>query len=130
MCIRDRANTISVISDRSFDETKTVIPAEYARGLYVKNPPGAPALKLMHMMISKAGGALAEPRQHELRLADLRAVQGMKNHDRASLTPLFEELRSAVLSYDDPEKMRYTIGGFLDAVSYTHLDVYKRQFHG
>ena len=108
------AKTISVISDRSFDETKTVIPAEYARGLYVKNPPGALALKLMHMMISKAGGALAEPRQHELRLADLRAVQGMKNHDRASLTPLFEELRSAVLSYDDPEKMRYTIGGFLD----------------
>ena len=108
------AKTISVISDRSFDETKTVIPAEYARGLYVKNPPGAPALKLMHMMISKAGGALAEPRQHELRLAELRAVQGMKNHDRASLTPLFEELRSAVLSYDDPEKMRYTIGGFLD----------------
>ena len=88
------AKTISVISDRSFDETKTVIPAEYARGLYVKNPPGAPALKLMHMMISKAGGALAEPRQHELRLADLRAVQGMKNHDRASLTPLFEELGS------------------------------------
>lgn len=108
------AKTISVIIDRAFDESKTVLPVEYARGLYVKNPPGALALKLMHMMIAKAGGALAEPRQHELRLAELRAVHGMKNHDRASLTPLFEELRSAVLSYDDPEKMRYTIGGFLD----------------
>lgn len=108
------AKTISVIKDREFDAAKTVLPVEYARGLYVKNAPGALALKLMHLMIAKAGGALAEPRAHSIRLAEIRAVQGMKNHDRASLIPLFEELRGAVLSYDDPEKLRYTIGGFLD----------------
>lgn len=108
------SKTLSVIKDRSFDASKTVLPVEYARGLYVKHAPSALALKLMHLMISQAGGALAEARQHEIRLADIRSIQGMKNHDRASLVPLFEELRATVLSYDDPEKMRFTIGGFLD----------------
>lgn len=114
--------TIQVAADREFDDANSVIPAEYARGLYVKNAPGALALKLMHLMIAAAGGRMADPTKHEIRLADIRAVKGMKNHDRKSLTPLFEELRGAVLSYDDPEKMKYTIGGFLDhaEIDYRH----------
>ena len=37
-------------------------------------------------------------------------------------SPLFEELRAAVLTYDDPQAMRYTIGGLLDqaVVDYRH----------
>ena len=113
---------MEVAADRAYDDTKAVIPAEYARGLYVRNAPGALALKLMHLMIARAGGRMAEPVAHEVRLADIRAVQGMKNHDRASLTPLFEELRGAVLSYDDPEAMKWTVGGFLDeaVIDYRH----------
>jgi len=114
--------TIQVAADRAFDDSSSVVPAEYARGLYVKNAPGALALKLMHLMIAAAGGRMADPTKHEIRLADIRAVKGMKNHDRKSLTPLFEELRGAVLSYDDPEAMKYTIGGFLDhaEIDYRH----------
>jgi hypothetical protein len=46
----------------------------------------------------------------------------MKNHDRTSLTPLFEDLRAAVLTFDDPNDMRVTIGGLLDeaVINYRH----------
>lgn len=114
--------TTQVATDRAFDDSSSVIPAEYARGLYVKNAPSALALKLMHLMISVAGGRMADPVKHEIRLADIRAVKGMKNHDRKSLTPLFEELCCAVLSYDDPAAMKHMIGGFLDhaEIDYRH----------
>ena len=78
--------TIQVAKDRAFDDSSSVVPAEYARGLYVKNAPGALALKLMHLMISAASGRMGDPVKHKIRLADIRAVKGMKNHDRKSLT--------------------------------------------
>jgi len=106
--------TIQVAADRAFDQTKTVLPAELARGVYMTNAPSLAALKLMHLMIAKAGGRMADDTRHEMRLADIRAVDGMRNHDRDSLTPLFGELAAAVLTHDDPEKMVVTIGGLVD----------------
>jgi hypothetical protein len=106
--------TIDVARDRAFDQTKTVLPAEVARGVYMKNAPSLQALKLMHLMIATAGGRMADEVQHQMRMADIKSVEGMRNHDRATLTPLFEELRAAVLTHDDPEKMRVTVGGLLD----------------
>lgn len=116
------AKTLTVISDRGSDGPETVLPAEYARGLYVRNAPGALALKLMHALIAKAGSGLADPHAHEVRLAELRAIAGMKNLDRAALTPLFEELRAVVLTYDDPDAALLTIGGLLDTarIDYRH----------
>ena len=70
----------------------------------MRNAPSLAALKLMHLLIGKAGGRMAEPVRHEIRLSDIRKMDGMKNHDRASLTPLFAELSAAVLTHDDPEK--------------------------
>lgn len=109
-------------TDRAFDQTKTVLPAELARGVYMRNAPSLQALKLMHLMIGTAGGRMAEDVQHNIRLSDIRRIEGMKNHDRASLTPLFEELRGAVLTHDNPETMRVTIGGLLDeaVIDYRH----------
>lgn len=109
-------------ADRAFDQTKTVLPAEVARGVYMRNAPGLRALKLMHLMIATAGGRMAEEVEHRIRLSDIRRIEGMAHHDKESLKPLFEELRGAVLTYDDPEAMRYTIGGFLDeaVVDYRH----------
>lgn len=108
------AKTLSVIADRGSAGPETVLPAEYARGIYVRNAPGALALKLMHALIAKAGGGLADARAHEIRLAELRSIAGMRHFDRTTLAPLFEELRSVVLTYDDPEAMLLTIGGLLD----------------
>lgn len=106
--------TTQVAFDRAFDETKTVMPAEVARGLYVRNAPSLRALKLMHLMIAKAGGRMADDVRHEARLADVRSIDGMTHHDRKTLQQLFEELRSTVLTYDNKTDMRITIGGFLD----------------
>lgn len=114
--------TVQVAADRAYDQTKTVLPAEMARGVYMRNAPSLRALKLMHLMLATAGGRMAEDVRHEMCLSDIRRIEGMAHHDRESLKPLFEELRAAVLTYDDPEAMRYTIGGLLDqaVVDYRH----------
>ena len=106
--------TLEVAADRAYDQTKTVLPAEMARGTYMQNVPGLAALKLMHLMIGTAGGRMADDVRHEMRLSDIRRIDGMKHHDRASLTPLFTELAAAVLISDDLEKQTVTIGGLVD----------------
>jgi Initiator Replication protein len=106
--------TIQVATDRAHDEAKTVLPAEVARGVYIENPPGAEALKLMHLLIGKAGGRMAEDVRHELRLADIKKIEGMRNHSRATLRKLFVELAGAVMVFDDTEAQCEIIGGFLD----------------
>jgi hypothetical protein len=106
--------TIEVAADRAYDQTKTVLPAEMARGTYMQNVPGLAALKLMHLMIGTAGGRMADDVRHEIRLSDIRAIDGMKHHDRASITPLFAELAAAVLISDDKQMQAVTIGGLVD----------------
>ena len=106
--------TIEVAADRAYDQSKTVLPAEMARGTYMQNVPGLAALKLMHLMIGTAGGRMADDVRHEIRLSDIRAIDGMKHHDRASLTPLFAELAAAVLVSDDKQMQAVTIGGLVD----------------
>jgi hypothetical protein len=106
--------TIQVAADRAHDEAKTVLPSEVARGVYIENPPGAEALKLMHLLIGKAGGRMAEDVRHELRLADIKKIDGMRNHTRATLRKLFIELAGAVIVFDDTEAQCEIIGGFLD----------------
>ena len=114
--------TVQVAADRAHDDTKTVVPAELARGIYIENPPGAQALKLMHLLISIAGGRMADDVQHELRMADMKAIEGMRNHDRATLRALFIELRGAVIAYDKSEEKAEIIGGFLDKATIDYRD--------
>jgi hypothetical protein len=116
--------TIKVAADRVYDQTKTVLPAEVAQGVYMQNAPSLQALKLMHLMIGKAGGRMADDTTHEMRLSDVRKIEGMKNHDRTSLTPLFAELAAAVIISDDLEKKVVTIGGMLDEakIDYSYSD--------
>lgn len=106
--------TTQIAADRAHDDTKTVLPAEVARGVYIENPPGAEALKLMHLLIGKAGGRMAEDVRHELRLADIKKIDGMRNHSRSTLRKLFIELAGAVIVFDDTEAQCEIIGGFLD----------------
>jgi len=107
-------NTLKVASDRAYDGSKTVLPVEIARGTYIEHPPSAQALKLLHLMIAKAGGTMAEDRYHELKASDFRAIKGIRKHDKASLVPLFTQLRVATFHYDDVEAKHLHIGGFLD----------------
>ena len=65
---------------------------------------------------------MAEDVRHELRLADIRKIEGMRNHDRASLEILFSELSAATLIHDDKEKRRVTIGGLLDRAQIDYRD--------
>lgn len=118
--------TIEVAADRAYDQTKTVLPSEVAQGVYMKHAPSLKALKLMHLMIGTAGGRMADDVRHEMRLSDIRAIDGMKHHDRASLTPLFAELAAAVLISDDKEKQAVTIGGLVDEA---HID-YRHEVSG
>lgn len=106
--------TMKIASDRAYNESKTVLPAEVARGVYIENPPSAEALKLMHLLIGRAGGRMAEDVRHELRLADIKKIDGMRNHSRTTLRKLFVELSGAVMSFDDTEAQCEVIGGFLD----------------
>lgn len=106
--------TTQVAADRAYDHTKTVLPAEVARGTYMQNAPGLAALKVMHLLIGKAGGRMGEDVEHRVRLSEVRGIEGLRNHDRASLAPLFAELQAAVLVHDDPDAMKLTIGGLLD----------------
>ena len=106
--------TLQIAADRAHDETKTVLPAEVARGVYIENPPGAEALKLMHLLIGTAGGRMADDVRHELRLADIKNIDGMRNHTRTTMRKLFVELRGAVIVFDDTEAQCEIIGGFLD----------------
>jgi hypothetical protein len=45
---------------------------------------------------------MAEPVRHEIRLSEIRKIDGLNNHSRASLTPLFEELRAVVSATKNP----------------------------
>ena len=114
--------TVQVAVDRAFDKTKTVLPAEVARGTYMQNPPGLAALKLMHVLIGQAGGRMGEDVEHRVRLSEVRGVEGLRHHDRASLAPLFAELQGAVLISDDTERKRLTIGGLLDIAEVDYRD--------
>jgi hypothetical protein len=103
-----------------------VLPVEVARGAYIENPPSAEALKLMHLLIGKAGGRMAEDVRHDLRLSDIKKISGMRNHTRATLRKLFSELAGAVIIFDDTEAQCEIIGGFLDR---TRLD-YRNEMSG
>jgi hypothetical protein len=114
--------TTQVAADRAYDQSKTVLPAEVAQGVYMKHAPSLKALKLMHLMIGTAGGRMADDVRHEIRLSALKDIEGMDNLTRTRIVTLFEELRAATLTRDDTEKMRVTIGGLLDeaVVDYRH----------
>ncbi len=114
--------TTQVAADRVYDQTKTVLPAEVAQGVYIKHAPSLQSLKLMHLMIAKAAGRMADDVRHEMRLSDIKQINGMRNHTRQTAVPLFEELSATVLTVNDAEKMTTTVGGLLDeaTIDYRH----------
>lgn len=106
--------TVEVAQKFDGDESKAVVPNEYARGLIIEHAPSAQALKLMSLMIGEAGGRMAEDAWHKITLGQIRNIKGMRKHDKESLRPLFSELRAMTYSFDNTEKQKIEVGGFLD----------------
>ena len=106
--------TLEVAQKFDGDERKAVIPNEYARGMIMGYAPSAQALKLMSLMIGESGGRMAEDVWHKITLGQIRNIKGMRNHDKETLRPLFSELRAMNYSFDNIEKHKIEIGGFLD----------------
>lgn len=116
--------TTKVAADRAHDDSKTVLPTEFARGAhltlehathtYINHAPSAQALKIMHLMIAVAGGRMADDVSHEIKGSDIRQIKGMRKHDKSSLVPLIAEIRATTIIYDDTLTEKVTIGGFLD----------------
>lgn len=77
--------TLLVAADRAHDETKTVLPAEVARGVYIENPPSAETLKLMHLLIGTAGGRMTLTALYNV-LEKLRAGERIEGRDKENCT--------------------------------------------
>ncbi|PQA71768.1 replication initiation protein [Brucella oryzae] len=106
--------TLQVIGDRAYDDTRSYHPGELADGRFadLTNPPSLAALKLHEVLFKAAGAAVADDRWHQIDLATLRAVDGMKHYDRRGLVGLFKELRGVVMEYDTDKET--VIAGLLD----------------
>ena len=115
-------NTTQVAADRAHDQAKTVLPAEVARAAMIEHPPSAQALKLLHLMVTQAGGRMAEETSHEISGAEIRQISGMRKHDRASLISLFSQIRATTIIFDDVDSKQATVSGFLDEATIDYRD--------
>jgi hypothetical protein len=79
--------TTQVAADRAYDQTKTVLPAEVAQGVYMQHAPSLKALKLMHLMIGTAGGRMADPVRHTIRLSDIKKIDGRVYPNKGTRSP-------------------------------------------
>lgn len=106
--------TLKAIADREFDETRSYHPGELADGRFsdLTNPPSLAALKLHEILFKAAGATVADDRWHQIDLATIRRVEGVKNHDRKGLVALFRELRGVVMEYDTEKET--IIAGLID----------------
>lgn len=106
--------TLKVIADRAYDVTRSYHMGELVDGRFadLTNPPSLAALKLHEVLFKAAGAAVADDKWHQISLADVRAIEGMKNYDRRGLVALFKELRGVVMEYDTPQET--VVAGLLD----------------
>lgn len=108
------SKTLRVIGDRAHDQTRSYHPGELADGRFsdLTNPPSLAALKLHEILFKAAGAAVADDRWHQIDLAAIRAVEGVRNYDRRGLVNLFKELRGVVMEYDTERET--VIAGLID----------------
>lgn len=106
--------TLDAIRDREYDQSRSYHPGELADGRFadLTNPPTLAALKLHEVLFKAAGAAVADDRWHQIDLAKLRAIPGIKNYDRKGLVKLFRELRGVVMEYETDRET--VIAGLLD----------------
>ena len=100
----------------------TIEPKETAGGVFVRNQPGADALKVLHVLIDRAGPDMAEDVTHEIRLRELNAREGIRNHDRSQIRETLRDLAQAVMEFDDTERKQIEMGSVIPHANVDYRD--------
>ena len=100
----------------------TIEPRETAGGVFVRNQPGADALKVLHVLIDKAGPDMAEDVTHEIRLRELNAREGIRNHDRSQIREALRDLAQAIMEVDDKSRRQIEIGSVVPHANVDYRD--------
>ena len=106
------------------DQSKTVIPAEQARGMWIDRAPSAQALKVLNLMIDVAGGRMGEDVTHRFRLSDIKKIDGMRNQSQTSIVSIFSELHAMTYHFDDAQKQVHKITNLMDETNVRYSDEY------
>jgi predicted HicB family RNase H-like nuclease len=96
-------NALNAMKSKAHIEEHSVQLGEMADALYdnhtLNNPPSLAALKLQDLLMKTAGGKICEDRWHQLDLASLKGIKGMRNATHQDVVELFRQLRTATLTY-------------------------------
>lgn len=102
------------------DTPETIIEAaETARAVFTRNPPGAKALKVLLVLMDVAGPRVADDIEHEIKLSELNSKtvtgrdgrkHGLHHHGSAEIRETMDDLATALLRLDEPDKMQEHIG--------------------
>ena len=88
----------------------TIEPRETAKGVFVRNQPDADALKVLIVLIDKAGPNMADDTAHEIRLRDLNTRKGIRNHNRSQIRETLRDLAQAIMEVDDQDRKQIELG--------------------
>ena len=100
----------------------TIEPQETARGIFVRNRPGADALKVLVVLIDSAGPRLADDVRHEIRLRDLNSREGIREHSQTEIRETLRDLAQAVMEVDDPTRKQIEIGSVVPHATVDYRD--------
>ena len=94
--------TLKIIADRADDDSVTVVPQETgAPEIRVEAPPGALALKVLHLMYAEAGVSLAEDMEHGFDQAVIRRQIGIRNLSIGDARKVLRELARMGIEMED-----------------------------
>lgn len=98
-------HALNAIKSKSKIDEHQVQVGEVADATYdehtLNNPPSLQALKLQDLLIKVAGASICEDRWHEVELAAVKRLKGMRNATHKEIVGLFQQLRSSTLTYQN-----------------------------
>lgn len=120
--------TIERMSENGSHKTKVVYPAEIGRAEWsLDNPPSAVGLKVLLLLVSALGDAVADDVVHDLPVTLLRQVPGLAGMGRADLEQVMRDLArvQARLDRRDPDNPKrgvVSFGALLSTVRIHYAD--------
>lgn len=120
--------TLARMAENGADNRKVVYPSEIGRAEWsLDNPPSAVGLKLLLLVVSSLGDAVADNMVHELPVSLLRQVPGLSGMSRVDLEQVLLDLagvraRLEVRDAKDPRRGSVTFGALLSTVRIEYSD--------